>query len=306
MADKCDRVMGMIIGHALGDALGAPHEFRYQKKNYTGKLEHDVVLLSKWQPRDIFPPGSVTDDTQMALTLLNSLYEKEKYDEDDVIQSYIKWANSGVKMLGRNTRALFKGIKTVRGYRNRHTKFFVGNDQVTQSNGSLMRAYPLVFVDNTKQDCELTNPNAVNILCSMVYIGILKRILEDIPKNEILEWLGEIKGEPEVREAIQQGLNKLPRNITEVGKGWVVHALYITIYSYVHIDNTVEMYKWIITQWGDTDTNAAIAGAVKGLELGFQKVKEEQEENIEILVKENKGYFGNLEELSSDLVSTFL
>lgn len=42
--------------------------------------------------------------------------------------------------------------------------------------------------------------------------------------------------------------------------------------------------KFIIEKKGDTDTNAAIAGAIYGARVGFQKLMEEQSENWKILM----------------------
>lgn len=49
-----DKISGTLIGLAVGDALGVPHEFKSQRnKIYTGKLE--VV------PEFIFRSGARTD-----------------------------------------------------------------------------------------------------------------------------------------------------------------------------------------------------------------------------------------------------
>lgn len=298
---QVDKIMGMICGHALGDALGAPYEFRYQRKDYTGKLEHDVVFKTRWQPDVIMPAGIVTDDTQMSFVLMNSIYRKGKFDRNDVVNSYMGWANSGVKMLGRNTRSLFKGVKTVKGYENRYKKTFPPGEEVTQSNGSLMRAYPLIFVQDPKLDTELTNPNPVNILCTEIYVRLLKDAFNNVPKKDTVKWLKNIQGAETVKTAIMEAIEKKDRNIQGGGKGWVVHGLYAAIYGYLHFDNFTDMYSWIIKKWGDTDTNAAIAGAVKGVELGYNRLLEEERENLQILFEVNPEYFNDIEAESIEL-----
>ena len=132
-----DKIKGILIGLALGDALGAPHEFKYQKDVYTGKLIYEVRLFNRFHGETIFNVGSVTDDTEMTFALLRQIIKDGDYVKDNVILAYEEWANHG-KMLGKNTRALFKGVKTVKGYQNRYEKIFsVPMGEWTQSNGSL-------------------------------------------------------------------------------------------------------------------------------------------------------------------------
>jgi ADP-ribosyl-[dinitrogen reductase] hydrolase len=284
-----NKLKGMIYAHSLGDALGAPHEFRYQKKNYNGKLEHEIHIQRRFHPPLVYPPGTVTDDTEMAMALLSSIIDNEGYDRDDVVMRYMTWANS-TSSIGVNTRKLFKNVKTLKGYKNRYAKLL--EEEISQSNGSLMRAYPLLLVNNEKEDCELTNPCDVNVRCSEIYIKLLKHIYNEDDKDMTIEWLHTEVGTDVVGTAISQAIHRMPRDVRSIGKGWVVHPLYLTIYAYMHIDTFTEMYDWVIQQWGDTDTNAAIVGAVKGLELGYVALECEQSENLSIMIAANPDILG--------------
>jgi ADP-ribosylglycohydrolase len=57
-----DRAVGSILGLAVGDALGAPFEFRRR-----GEIPGPVPAFERsWLG---FPPGTWTDDTAMARNL---------------------------------------------------------------------------------------------------------------------------------------------------------------------------------------------------------------------------------------------
>ena len=114
-----DRIKGMFYGLALGDALGAPFEFggKNRLKNYTGLLDTPVIRFTRFQGKKTAEIGQITDDTEMTLSLANSLVRNKCYHRDDVIVSYMNWANSNCPYMGTNTRELFKGVKTINGYK---------------------------------------------------------------------------------------------------------------------------------------------------------------------------------------------
>ena len=63
-----DKIKGMIIGACLGDALGLPHEFKSSKVIYTGKLEFNPVITSRFQQyAKVLNVGDTSDDTAMGL-----------------------------------------------------------------------------------------------------------------------------------------------------------------------------------------------------------------------------------------------
>ena len=246
-----DRVRGLIIGGALGDSLGAPHEFRYMKNIYTGLLQYPVELQFRFQQRYKYPVASFTDDCELSLTLARSLIRNKGYNEEDTIKSYLRWANSNSHMMGTNTRSLFKKIKTVRGYRARWNKNFKGDPKDwTQSNGSLMRSAPLSILPESKyveMDCKLTNPSPVNIECSRVYVQACRMALQGQKPEDIFNHcLSLVKSGP-VYNALMQVSRRERRDISS-NKGWVVHAIYCACWCLRYYTNLEEAMKWVITQ----------------------------------------------------------
>lgn len=284
-----DRIKGAFIALAVGDALGAPHEFRYSLAltKYTGKLIYQTELKSRFQGSRKAVVGQITDDTSMSVALLETIVRNQDWLEDQVITAYLKWANSGHSFLGRNTRALFKGIKTLKGYRNRYAKRDLSE---MQSNGSLMRALPLVtlfryhrlvelptrVIDLAIKDTQLTNPSPVNVDAIRIYMTIAYKILNKIPIEQFITKLS-----PEtkpIQQAVDQALKKQPRDVT-ILKGWVAHPIYLIVLALktiIHKKITGALYPilidWVIRLGGDTDTNAAIVGGILGLYLGYSKL----------------------------------
>lgn len=268
-----DRIKGMFEGLALGDALGVPHEFRYNRNiAYTGVIEYRPRYISRFQGTRYTEIGQCSDDTEMTLILARSLLKNKGYKKDDIILDYEQWANSTF-MLGKNTRALFCGVKTVAGYQKRYDKIFSNDtDKWTQSNGSLMRCSPLALLSGYNEvieDCKLTNPHPVNLDANIIYITTLRYLLQGYNISEIYPLIKDnVQTEP-VREVLKQAENATFRDVNEKEvKGWVVNALYCAMMSITHFDNYKDAIDWVIRLGGDTDTNAAIAGALLGAKHG--------------------------------------
>jgi len=78
-------VLGSILGLAIGDALGAPFEFRR-------RTQVAFPLPACELPWMGLPPGTWTDDTAMAMNLWRSLIEHGgALDLDDVLQRHLAW-----------------------------------------------------------------------------------------------------------------------------------------------------------------------------------------------------------------------
>lgn len=286
-----DKTRGVFIGEALGDALGAPHEFRYHKNNeYNGILHHRFKFNARYQSTRWMVPGQTTDDTEMTLTLARSLIRNKGYNRNDAILHYEAWANN-TPLLGINTRKLFKGVKTVKGYENRYNKLFDTPDAIynNQSNGSMMRSSPLAFIfDNTPMvvDCKLTNPSSVNIDANLVYLSAIRMAILGYDRVTIFNTIKDISQTREVRNVLIEVVTKKPRDITGKTRGWVLHTLYCAMWSLLYAPNYQDGIDYVIRLGGDTDTTAAISGALMGALFGYTNMSKEDRtgNNMRILL----------------------
>ena len=72
----------------------------------------------------------------MTLTVARCLVSQGGFNRDAMVMAYLKWVDSGVTTIGKNTRDLFKGVTTLRGYENRYADILKAPlDQWSQSNG---------------------------------------------------------------------------------------------------------------------------------------------------------------------------
>jgi len=323
-----DKLQAIIVGHALGDALGAPSEF-FPFAKYTGKLEHPIVRFTRAYGRQSGAVGQITDDTEMAIALLRTI--SIGYTKQNAIMEYMSWANNlpgpnestdlkgNCPFMGKNTRNLFvinKGSKpTEQLYNNRFNKVFPteNSKQDSQSNGVLMRAYPLAFVndpDILTTDVELTNPSSVAKNATEVYVAAIRMAINNTPKTEIMENLKKMITEPSLLIAYNQACNNEFRNVT-INRGHLVHSFYCAFWGLFNFSDYKSAIDAIIClgpspdlpakiavpgNWkksevivSDTDTNAAIAGALLGAYYGYKNMLNNSinKENIDVLLNCN-------------------
>ena len=67
-ADLTDRILGCVVGGAVGDALGAPFEGLWSRG-----IPEPAVLLSDYAEFEGFPRGQYTDDTQLTVATIQSV-----------------------------------------------------------------------------------------------------------------------------------------------------------------------------------------------------------------------------------------
>jgi ADP-ribosyl-[dinitrogen reductase] hydrolase len=137
------------MGLAVGDALGAPSEFK--------PLQYNKIILNDMVNQDNrfgLKAGQWTDDTSMALCLCDSLLIKKKFDPIDCMLRYINWWYNGYNNatsfdfkttnhqsvgLGGNISLSFNKFM-ING-----EKYTTAGDNKTSGNGSIMRLAPVAI-----------------------------------------------------------------------------------------------------------------------------------------------------------------
>lgn len=355
-----DRIRAGLIGLALGDALGAPHEFKGPYE-YTGRLQHRYHHDTRFQGSRTLAVGQYSDDTEMTLVLARALIRDGKYISPNVVRDYITWAASGQVMMGSNTRALLKGkpyADDPSGYSryltNYQKKFSISVDalwtqtspiaEAAQSNGALMRCFPLAclglprdgslssrgnkesshsdenqdaltndadFLAGVQQDVWSTNPSRLAYEAEYLYLICVRMALLGVQPVEIWRWVIHAGQSPEIK-TMMAALTS-PSGLTwdlvyhpqsrERTRGWVVFGLYAALaclgfIAQADLSGEVrpsysQLMAWVVKDHpgSDTDTNAAIAGALVGAILGWSALLTDPitVENIPILIASTSG-----------------
>jgi len=132
------RALGVIVGAAVGDALGAPFEFQsggtYRRTFPTRVLTGQAEMIGGggfgWKPAEF------TDDTQMGLALAESLIATGAYDPDHLWSAWRAWAREAADIGITTSHALSSSDwRTVRHH----------DPERTAANGALMRVFPLAL-----------------------------------------------------------------------------------------------------------------------------------------------------------------
>lgn len=297
-----DRVLGMLWGHAIAESLGAPYEFGYNNANpelpmiYDGTIRYRFYIGSRWPMKEkpgailhtpfllSWPSGIMTDDSAMTICALTSMVDPRggivpKYDKERTLQSYINWANTTPIDMGKNTRELFRHkLKDIRAkYEKVYYSKFLSPEAATKppilSNGALMRCSPFALfpdLEAFREDCILTNPYPVAIECNLIYGLALWLAIRGAERTYIYNAVKSRATTPEVLEVFKQIDQGIIRDTSGPTNGFCCHGLWWAMQALVSPKNFRDYIADVATlRRTDTDTNAAIAGAMLGALHGY-------------------------------------
>ena len=100
--DNVDRMAGCLAGQFCGDAYGAQFEFKSTKQilDLVGPEYRTMGGSYTWPTA----PGQITDDSEMAVALINSIVEEGGYIDAIARKHYVKWYKSGPFDMGARPR----------------------------------------------------------------------------------------------------------------------------------------------------------------------------------------------------------
>jgi ADP-ribosyl-[dinitrogen reductase] hydrolase len=268
MADQLTRAQGCLYGQLIGDALGGLVEFQsasHIARTYPNGVR-DLHDGGTWNTI----AGQPTDDSEMALALARILADHRIYDQNLVRGAYVDWLESAPFDVG-NTVAM--GLRGTPNYD-------------SQANGALMRISPLgIFAANVdedlaaryaREDAWITHPNEVTQDANVVFVLVIaKAIRASVDAGNAYSMAGQLVDEhglvDPVKQAITDAGQTPPVSYTH-HQGWVLIALQNAFYQLHNASSFEEALVDTIAQGGDTDTNAAICGALFGAICGVGSI----------------------------------
>jgi len=258
---QVSHAQGALLGQVIGDSLGslvegkpAPEIAQLYPQGVRSLADGGVYKLLAGQP---------TDDSEMAITLARALVRDRKHDPERVLDAYRAWLTS---------RPVDVGMTTERGLLGR-------GDAASESNGSLMRVSPLGIwaagdprraAKAARADSALTHPNPVCVEACAGYAAAIAVGVGGGDRNAMLEAALEHSSGP-ARAAIMLGGTSTPPADFFTKQGSALVALQNAFYALFH-ESLEEGLVRTVGQGGDTDTNAAIAGALLGAAQGREAV----------------------------------
>lgn len=292
MGSYNDRVEGVLLATAAGDALGAPYEFQPPRGP---ELEVEMGGGGPWEP------GEWTDDTAMAIAIAEVAATgadlREASAQDTIVQRWYEWSRDA-KDVGVQTRSVLSaaargGDITAARARAESEKHHQRSGR-SGGNGALMRTAPVALaylddgdamVEAARAISELTHfePDAGDacvLWCSAIRHAVLTgeldvRIgLHDIPTDRRETWAKRLDDAEKAPPA------SFPNN------GWVVAALQAAWSAIATTPVPVEdsgagrfradhlrlALDAAVRAGYDTDTVAAIAGGLLGAAHGASAV----------------------------------
>ena len=273
-----DRACGCLAGQFCGDAFGARYEFMSPKQIALLMRDNGLYTMgasSVWSTLQ----GQITDDSEMALALARSIISCGTYDKETARRFYTDWMDSEPFDIGGTTAAGLSGRP----------------NPSSQANGAMMRISPLaVYLSRSgcpenedwrvcdaaaSSDALITHPNWICVQANILFVRSLVRLIssgiEPVKLYEcIREWSFETGADKSLILAIESAKNDPPADYTQK-QGWVLTAFHNALYQLLHAGSPEEGIIDTVKRGGDTDTNAATAGAMLGACFGYQAFPEE-------------------------------
>ena len=153
-----DKILGGLLGAAIGDAMGAATETRSleQIKEKFGGLVTDFIA----PPEDVFahgfPVGSVTDDFSLAYCTAQSIVERGgTVDKVTAANALLKWSETPYYVMAGPTTVA--AVDRLRGIETPSRYDFLSVDNSKGSNGSAMKISPAALVSGGDEKTAIQN-----------------------------------------------------------------------------------------------------------------------------------------------------
>lgn len=268
---------GCLVGAAIGDALGAPAEFSSEEqiKNQWGKLT-EMVGGGYFQWR----PGQTTDDTDMSMSIVNSVYQHGAYVPEDIARRFVAWMKARPRDIGGMTKTSLTYLAS--GVSFRESGKLTLKSFGTAPNGSIMRTAPIGLIFRGQPErmfkasdevSAMTHAHPECLLACRMTCSLISNLASGEDKNQALDHLVQtFQDSDEAQRMIKDTLvGKYYRDVYR-GGGYVFESFNIALHALVLFDNFEDILVHAVNLGGDADSQATVAGAFAGAYYGIDQI----------------------------------
>ena len=287
------KVKAVVIGHAVGDALGVPVEFASREE-----LDKAPVTDMEGYGTYPVPAGAWSDDTSMSLCTLDVLC-KYGLNYDRIMINFGKWyyndefTPTGEMFDVGNTCSI--AIENYVVGKKSYLECGRSGER-DNGNGSLMRIHPVVlYLANKDMPIEekiekvhtmsaLTHAHERSKIGCGIYAFVLWELLKSPTMSAIKDGLAQA-------EAFYQGRTEFvhysrlfdktfiitPRNVIK-SSGYIVDTLEAAVWCLLTTNSYKEAVLKAVNLGDDTDTVAAVTGGLAGALYGYDAIPQEWKE----------------------------
>lgn len=240
-----DKVLGSLVGFAIGDAMGATTEFMNEDEIKAKYGKVNEIIGGGWLH---LKPGDVTDDTQMMLCIIDVFFNNRHQAMNlyrfsrEVMANFVEWYSSNPPDVGNACR---NGIE----YFIRNNKYIKSDNQIL-GNGGLMRALPCCLMGNLMFNYAQNDMTHNNRVC-----------------REFIKMYHEI-----MDRAIQGDSFPMSSFGTMEPTGKVHNTFYNARTWGMCSESFEDAIIGAVNAGGDADTIAALAGSIAGARFGFGSI----------------------------------
>jgi ADP-ribosylglycohydrolase len=274
---QLDRAVGSVLASAVGDALGSQYEFRTRLTD-DERVEYGVGTFGH-------AVGEWTDDTSMAMPILRALAEGRSLDDPatlaGIVAAWREWMRTA-KDVGIQTRSVLSqlsGRPDEDAARTAAESIHVRQGR-SGGNGALMRTGPVAlgYLDASPAElaaaagriARLTHWEQDNAdACALWSLAIRHAVLTgELDVHGQVEWLPSER-QDRWRRLIDEALAPGAQPVDFAAQnGWVVAAFQGALAAVASSTSPLDALERAIRGGNDTDTVAAIAGALAGAIYG--------------------------------------
>ena len=284
-----DRIVGAVLGSAAGDALGAGYEFTHPAP--------DAHIHMKGGGSFGWTPGEWTDDTQMAVAVLDAA-EASLLDMGGVAANFLAWFQSGPPDVGNQTRSVLGSAVDSADLAACSAAYLDAHPRGA-GNGGLMRTSPVALTalgdrdlvaDRAKAVASLTHAHRNSVAACVLWSLAIEEAITSFDPDEPFDWEAAVRrGLDHVDDGrrdrwsglIDEAVEGPPGRFTP--NGWVVTAFQAALAAIIHTPVPEDDPKGHLSDalvaavriGDDTDTVAAIAGGLLGARWGASAVPDE-------------------------------